>query len=83
MALEITGNQMTATVNGNPIATATRKGRTWHATSWPAPLTYNEAITAMTLAEREATHSTTDPSRDRLARRATPKLIASLAPPQP
>jgi hypothetical protein len=61
MALEITDTQMTATVNGKPIATATRRGQTWHATSWPAPLTYNQAITAMTLAEREATHGPDDP----------------------
>jgi hypothetical protein len=52
---------MSVDLNGTPITKATRTGMQWHATNWPHPLSYNQAITAMTLAEREATHGPDDP----------------------
>jgi hypothetical protein len=61
MALEITERIMTATTNGEVIATATRTGKVWHATTWPAPLDRNGAITALTLAELTLTHGEDDP----------------------
>ncbi|WP_412516897.1 hypothetical protein K8Z49_43135 [Actinomadura madurae] len=61
MALEITETTMTATVNGEVIATATRTNCGWHVTTWPRPLDRNAAITALMLAERVLTHGEDDP----------------------
>ncbi|MBD2898178.1 hypothetical protein amrb99_71450 [Actinomadura sp. RB99] len=61
MALELTETKMTATTNGKVIATATRTGKLWHATTWPTPLDRNGAITALTLAELTLTHGEDDP----------------------
>ncbi|TDB95349.1 hypothetical protein [Actinomadura sp. 7K534] len=61
MALEITETTMTATVNNEVIATATRTGDAWHVTTWPRPLDRNSAITALSLAERVITHGEDDP----------------------
>jgi hypothetical protein len=61
MALQITTDHMTAVHNGQTLATAALADGKWYTTNWPAPLTYNQAITAMTLAEREATHGPNDP----------------------
>ncbi|MFA1539392.1 hypothetical protein [Actinomadura monticuli] len=61
MALEITETTMTATANGQVIATATRQANAWYVTTWPQPLDRNGAITALTLAERLITHGEDDP----------------------
>lgn len=61
MALEISETTMIATTNGKVIATATHKGKVWHATTWPTPLDHNGAITALTLAELTLTHGENDP----------------------
>ncbi|TDD69409.1 hypothetical protein E1293_35865 [Actinomadura darangshiensis] len=61
MALEITETAMTATVNNEVIATATRSDCGWHVTAWPRPLDRNAAITALSLAERVLTHGEDDP----------------------
>ncbi|GAA4065813.1 hypothetical protein [Actinomadura miaoliensis] len=53
--IKITDTHMTAEHNGKVIAEATRTAGTWHATTWPTPLTYNQAITALTIAELVAT----------------------------
>ena len=49
--IKITDTRMTAEINGRVIAEATRTAGTWRATVWPTPLTYNQAITALTIAE--------------------------------
>lgn len=61
MALEITETTMTATVNNEVIATATRTGDAWQVSTWPRPLDRNSAITALSLAERVITHGEDDP----------------------
>ncbi|GAA1898778.1 hypothetical protein [Actinomadura bangladeshensis] len=61
MALEITETKMAATTNGKVIATATRTGNAWHATTWPTPLDRNGAITALPLAELTHTHGENAP----------------------
>ncbi|MFB4308831.1 hypothetical protein [Actinomadura sp. GTD37] len=61
MALEITETTMTATANGEVLATGTRSDCGWHVTTWPRPLDRNAAITALMLAERLATHGEDDP----------------------
>ncbi|GAA4096616.1 hypothetical protein [Actinomadura miaoliensis] len=61
MALTITENTMSVTLDGRTIATATRSSAGWHVSTWPVPLSYNSAITALTLAERLATHGENDP----------------------
>ncbi|GAA0220130.1 hypothetical protein GCM10009527_015470 [Actinomadura nitritigenes] len=61
MARELTGLTPTATTNDKAIATATRTGKVWHATTWPTPLDRNGAITALTLAELTLTHGEDDP----------------------
>ncbi|GLZ13299.1 hypothetical protein Acsp04_35340 [Actinomadura sp. NBRC 104425] len=53
--VKITETRMTAEINGCVIAEATRTAGVWHATRWPTPLTYNQAITALTIAELVAT----------------------------
>ena len=57
MSLEIYGAEITAAVCVNHL---------WRVTGWPGPLTRNEAITALTLAERLA------PARGRRASRSAP-----------
>ncbi|RAY16740.1 hypothetical protein DPM19_00785 [Actinomadura craniellae] len=60
--LKINDDRMTATFDGTEIATATRTGAVWVVSTWPYPLTYNAAITALTLAERLASgHGDDDP----------------------
>ncbi|MGW5416677.1 hypothetical protein [Actinomadura geliboluensis] len=61
MALEIRDTTMTATANGEVIATGTRSDCGWHVTTWPRPLDRNAAITALMLAERLVTHGKDDP----------------------
>src|SRR3954471_20744965 len=52
MALTISEDRMLLTVDGAEVATAIRVGDWWSVSTWPPPLTYNQAITALTLAER-------------------------------
>lgn len=54
MAIEITKDHMSLAVNGRELATAKRTGDLWTVSTWPASLSYNQAITALTLAERLA-----------------------------
>lgn len=54
MAIKIDEDRMTLTIDGTEIATASRTGDRWIVSTWPDTLTYNEAITALTLAERLA-----------------------------
>ncbi|MGI5168211.1 hypothetical protein ACQEU3_28070 [Spirillospora sp. CA-253888] len=55
MAIEINEDRMTATSSdGVVIAAAVRVDGAWRVTTWSALLTYNQAITAMMLAERLA-----------------------------
>ncbi|GAA3950117.1 hypothetical protein GCM10023085_35890 [Actinomadura viridis] len=61
MPLVITQNTMAVEANGTTLATATHTPDGWHVSTWPHPLTLNEAITALTIAERVATHGETDP----------------------
>jgi hypothetical protein len=58
--IEIKRTHMTATHEGAVIAKAIRVDGGWHASTWPRPLTYNQAITALTIAERETTHGKND-----------------------
>ena len=59
---EINDTRMTLTVNGTVIAEAARVDGAWHVTTWPTPLTYNQAITALMIVERLAMgHDETDP----------------------
>ncbi|MFD0851168.1 hypothetical protein ACFQ07_02995 [Actinomadura adrarensis] len=59
--IEIKEAQMTATHQGVVIAKAVRVDGAWHATTWPRPLTRNEAITALAIAELEAANGPHDP----------------------
>ena len=52
MAITISEDRMLLTVDGAEVATATRVGDRWSVSTWQRPLTYNQAITALTLAER-------------------------------
>jgi len=52
MAITISEDRMLLTINGAEIARATRVGDRWSVNTWPRSLTYNQAITALTLAER-------------------------------
>jgi hypothetical protein len=52
MAITISEDRMLLTVDGAEVATATRVGDRWSVSTWPRPLTYSQAITALTLAER-------------------------------
>jgi hypothetical protein len=62
MAIQICEDRMTLTVDGTPIADATRTGNHWTVSTWPYTLTYNQAITALTLAEYLAAgHGDDDP----------------------
>ncbi|GAB3958024.1 hypothetical protein GCM10029978_001920 [Actinoallomurus acanthiterrae] len=54
MAIEINEDRMSLTVDGTEIATASRSGERWTVSTWPVPLSYNQAITALTLVERLA-----------------------------
>ena len=54
MAIKICEDSMTAERDGCVIATATRTGERWTVGTWPHTLTRNQAITALTLAERLA-----------------------------
>src|SRR5690606_41413553 len=76
MALEITETTMTATVNNEVIATATRTGDAWQVSTWPRPLDRSSDITALSLAERVITHGEDDPCvmecRRELAREGPP-----------
>ncbi|MCW2946573.1 MAG: hypothetical protein JWR24_3290 [Actinoallomurus sp.] len=62
MTIKINEDSMSASVAGAVIATATRARDRWTVSIWPNTLTYNQAITALTLAERLATgHGDDDP----------------------
>jgi hypothetical protein len=53
---------MVLAINGAEITAAVRLGHLWHVTGWPRLLNRNEAITALTLAERQANgHCDDDP----------------------
>jgi hypothetical protein len=61
MTIKINETSMSVTIDGFEIATATRKGDHWTASTWPHSLTRNQAITALTIAELLATgHSDYD-----------------------
>jgi hypothetical protein len=73
MAIKINEDSMTAEMNGSTIATATRTSDRWTVSTWPHALKYDQAITALTLAERlVAGHGDDDPFvvawREELAR---------------
>jgi len=52
MALHINDDFMSIEVDGTVIRVAVRLGLLWRVTGWPRLLNRNEAITALTLAER-------------------------------
>ena len=52
MALHINDDSMSVEINGATIDAAVRLDNLWRVTGWPRLLTGNEAITALTLAER-------------------------------
>jgi hypothetical protein len=54
MTIKINDDRMAVTVGGIEVAAATRIGSRWRVSTWPRALTYNEAITALMLAERLA-----------------------------
>jgi hypothetical protein len=56
MAININDNFMSLEIDGKVIATAARvSGGEWVASTWPRYFDRNQAITALTLAERLAT----------------------------
>ncbi|MEV5574439.1 hypothetical protein AB0L06_30765 [Spirillospora sp. NPDC052269] len=55
MCIKIDDTRMTLTLDGKKIAEAIQAGDVWHVSTWPVPLSYNQAITALTLAEWLAT----------------------------
>jgi hypothetical protein len=62
MTLKINEDSMAVEVNGSTIATAARTDDRWTVSTWPRALKYNQAITALTLAERLAAgHGDDDP----------------------
>jgi hypothetical protein len=62
MAIKINDESMTATIDGVEIATATQVDGGWIVSTWPNTLDYNQAITALVLAERLAMgHGEADP----------------------
>lgn len=66
MSIEINEDFMSLEINGAEITAAVRVDHLWRVTGWPGLLTRNEAITALTLAERLA------PGRGRRASRSAP-----------
>jgi hypothetical protein len=66
MSIEINEDFMSLEINGAEITAAVRVDHLWRVTGWPGLLTRNEAITALTLAERLA------PGRGRRASRSVP-----------
>jgi hypothetical protein len=52
MALHIKDDSMSVEINGATVKAAVRLENLWRVTGWPRLLTRNEAITALTLAER-------------------------------
>jgi hypothetical protein len=61
MTIKINETNMSATLDGFEIATATQTGDHWIASTCPHSLTRNQAITALTIAELLATgHSDND-----------------------
>jgi hypothetical protein len=54
MATRINDDFMSVDIDGAVIATATRAGDGWTVTNWLRRFTRNQAITALTLAERLA-----------------------------
>ncbi|GAA2120237.1 hypothetical protein [Actinomadura alba] len=62
MSIKINEDSMTATIDGAEIARATRVDGSWLVSTWPHALNYNQAITALVLAERLSTgHGEADP----------------------
>jgi hypothetical protein len=51
MALHINDASMSLEINGAKVKAAARLDNLWRVTGWPRLLTWNEAITALTLAE--------------------------------
>lgn len=66
MSIEINKDFMSLEINGAQITAAVRVDHLWRVTGWPGLLTRNEAITALTLAERLA------PGRGHKASRSAP-----------
>ena len=54
MSIKINEDSMTLEINGAEITAAVRLDHLWRVTGWPRLLSRNEAITALTLAERLA-----------------------------
>ena len=54
MALHISDDSRSLEINGATVKAAVRLDTLWRVTGWPRLLTRNEAITALTLAERLA-----------------------------
>ncbi len=51
MAVRINDASMGVEINGVTLDRAEREGELWRVDGWPRPLTRNQAITALTLAE--------------------------------
>jgi hypothetical protein len=54
MSIKINEDSMSLEINGAEVVAAVRLDRLWRVTGWPRLLSRNEAITALTLAERLA-----------------------------
>jgi hypothetical protein len=54
MSIKINEDSMSLEINGAEITAAVRLDHLWRVTGWPRLLSRNEAITALTLAERLA-----------------------------
>ena len=52
MSIKINDDSMVLEINGAEITAAVRLDHLWRVTGWPRLLSRNEAITALTLAER-------------------------------
>jgi len=62
MSIKINEDSMSLEINGVEVVAAVRFGHLWRVTGWPRLLARNEAITALTLAERLANgHDDDDP----------------------
>jgi hypothetical protein len=54
MSIKISDDSMSVEINGAEVVAAIRLDHLWRVTGWPRLLSRNEAITALTLAERLA-----------------------------
>jgi hypothetical protein len=73
MAIEISEDRMSLTIDGAEIGTASRIGVRWTVSTWPEALSYNEAIMPLTLVKRRwhRGHSRCQPGAWRGARIGT------------